>query len=242
MSHVTCHIAISLDGYVAGPNQSMDDPLGEGGMRLHEWVLKTDAWREQHGQEGGERNPSSDVVEEVVENVGAYIMGRNMFGAGRGEWDPDVARLVGRGPAVPRARLRAHPPPARVDRDAGRHDVPLRHRRHRVRARAGARRRGRPRRLDRRRREHGPAVPRRPASSTSSTSTSPRSSSAPASGCSTTSATRRSSPSRSSPRPTSRTSSTASCTRHDAVPPYEPRYAGDFTDSTNPRTSAAGSE
>jgi dihydrofolate reductase len=89
MTNVTCHIAISLDGYVAGPNQSMDDPIGEGGMRLHEWVLKTDAWREQHGQEGGERNPSSNVVEEVVENVGAYIMGRNMFSAGRGEWDAE---------------------------------------------------------------------------------------------------------------------------------------------------------
>src|SRR3954463_5180793 len=89
MSQVTCHIAISLDGYVAGPNQSMDNPIGEGGMRLHEWVLKTHAWREQHGEEGGERNPSSDVVKEVVENVGAYIMGRNMFSAGRGDWDPE---------------------------------------------------------------------------------------------------------------------------------------------------------
>ena len=89
MTNVTCHIAISLDGYVAGPNQSMDDPIGEGGMRLHQWVFKTDSWRGQHGEGGGERNPNSDVVEEVVENVGAYIMGRNMFGPGRGEWDPE---------------------------------------------------------------------------------------------------------------------------------------------------------
>jgi dihydrofolate reductase len=89
MTNVTCHIAISLDGYVAGPNQSMDDPIGEGGMRLHQWVFKTDSWRGQHGEAGGERNPNSDVVEEVVENVGAYIMGRNMFGPGRGEWDPE---------------------------------------------------------------------------------------------------------------------------------------------------------
>ena len=89
MTHVTSHIAISLDGYVAGPNQSMDNPIGEGGMRLHQWVFKTDSWREQHGEEGGERNLSSDVVEEVVENVGAYIMGRNMFSPGRGEWDLD---------------------------------------------------------------------------------------------------------------------------------------------------------
>src|SRR5919202_2287810 len=87
MSHVTSHIAISLDGFVAGPNQSLDDPIGEGGMRLHQWVFKTDAWRSQHGTGGGERNPNSAVVEEVAENVGAYIMGRNMFSPGRGEWD-----------------------------------------------------------------------------------------------------------------------------------------------------------
>jgi dihydrofolate reductase len=89
MTNVTCHIAISLDGFVAGPNQSLDDPIGEGGMRLHQWVFKTDSWRGEHGADGGERSPDSEVVEEVVENVGAYIMGRNMFGPGRGEWDPE---------------------------------------------------------------------------------------------------------------------------------------------------------
>src|SRR3954469_6476747 len=111
MTHVTCHIAISLDGYVAGPNQSMDNPIGEGGMRLHERVLQTDAWREQHGQEGGERNPSSDVVEEVVENVGAYIMGRNMFTSGRGEWDPEWRGWWGDDPPfhVPVFVLTHHP-------------------------------------------------------------------------------------------------------------------------------------
>ena len=89
MSNVFCHIAISLDGYTAGPDQSMDNPLGRGGERLHEWVIKTDTWREQHGMEGGEHSPSSAVIEEVVENVGAYVMGRNMFSAGRGDWDPE---------------------------------------------------------------------------------------------------------------------------------------------------------
>src|SRR4051795_4161376 len=89
MTNVTCHIAISLDGYVAGPNQSMDNPIGEGGMRLHQWVFKTDSWRDQHGEEGGERSADSEVVEEVTRNVGAYIMGRNMFDPGRGEWDPE---------------------------------------------------------------------------------------------------------------------------------------------------------
>jgi dihydrofolate reductase len=87
MSSVTCHISVSLDGFVAGPNQSIDNPIGEGGMRLHEWVFATDTWRRQHGMEGGERNADSEVVEEVVEGVGAYIMGRKMFGGGGGPWD-----------------------------------------------------------------------------------------------------------------------------------------------------------
>jgi dihydrofolate reductase len=87
MSSVTCHISISLDGYAAGPNQSLENPIGEGGMRLHEWVVATHGWRAVHGLEGGERSADSDVTEEVVENVGAYIMGRKMFGGGDGSWD-----------------------------------------------------------------------------------------------------------------------------------------------------------
>ena len=87
MSQVTCDISMSLDGYVAGPNQSLDDPIGEGGMRLHEWIFVTDSWRKQHGSEGGERSTDSEVVEEVTRGVGAYIMGRKMFGGGDGPWD-----------------------------------------------------------------------------------------------------------------------------------------------------------
>ncbi|MGZ4269586.1 MAG: dihydrofolate reductase family protein [Solirubrobacteraceae bacterium] len=87
MSSVTCQISISLDGYVAGPNQSLENPIGEGGMRLHEWVFATDSWREQHGEAGGERNADSDVVEKMTRNVGAYVMGRRMFGGGDGPWD-----------------------------------------------------------------------------------------------------------------------------------------------------------
>lgn len=87
MSMVTCHISISLDGFVAGPNQSLENPIGEGGMRLHQWAFDTFSWREQHGLAGGERNADSDVVEEVVRDVGAYIMGRKMFGGGEGPWD-----------------------------------------------------------------------------------------------------------------------------------------------------------
>jgi dihydrofolate reductase len=87
MSSVTSQISISLDGYVAGPNQSADDPIGEGGMRLHQWAFATDTWNEQHGLEGGERSPDSEVAATLMEGIGAYIMGRNMFGPGRGDWD-----------------------------------------------------------------------------------------------------------------------------------------------------------
>ena len=87
MSSVTCQISMSLDGFVAGPKQSVENPIGEGGMRLHEWVFGLDSWRAQQGLEGGERTVDAEVVDEVVQGIGAYIMGRNMFGGGAGPWD-----------------------------------------------------------------------------------------------------------------------------------------------------------
>ena len=87
MSKVTSQISISLDGFVAGPNQSLDNPIGEGGLRLHEWVFATASWRELQGMTGGERSADSEVIAESVRNVGAYIMGRKMFGGGGGPWD-----------------------------------------------------------------------------------------------------------------------------------------------------------
>jgi dihydrofolate reductase len=87
MGSVTCQISISLDGFVAGPNQSVKNPLGEGGMRLHEWVFVTDSWRRHHGMQGGEHSVDAEVVDEVVRDVGAYVMGRRMFGGGDGPWD-----------------------------------------------------------------------------------------------------------------------------------------------------------
>jgi len=88
MSKVRVHISMSLDGYVAGPNQSEEDPLGEGGEQLHDWVTRLKAWRELHGMEGGEDNVSSAIVEEEKDNVGAEIMGRGMFGPPKGgPWD-----------------------------------------------------------------------------------------------------------------------------------------------------------
>jgi dihydrofolate reductase len=98
MNSVTCQISISLDGFVAGPNQSPENPIGEGGMRLHEWAFNTRSWRRQHGLEGGELGADSDVVDEVVDGVGAYIMGRKMFGGGDGEWDESWKGWLGEDP------------------------------------------------------------------------------------------------------------------------------------------------
>lgn len=89
MARLRFQISVSLDGFVAGPNPSEEHPLGEGGMQLHEWVFKLAAWRKPHGREGGEVNASSAVVEETLENVGATIMGRNMFGGDPGPWGDD---------------------------------------------------------------------------------------------------------------------------------------------------------
>ncbi len=89
MGIVKCHISISLDGYAAGPDQSLENPLGVGGERLHEWALELDAWRRQHGLEGGVTNASSEVMERARANVGAGVMGRNMFGGGPGPWPQD---------------------------------------------------------------------------------------------------------------------------------------------------------
>ena len=87
MSKVRADISVSLDGYVAGPNETNENPLGEGGEQLHEWIIELKAWREPHGREGGEENASTRIVEEANANVGAEIMGRGKFGpAGGGPW------------------------------------------------------------------------------------------------------------------------------------------------------------
>ena len=93
MSKVRVHISTSLDGYVAGPTQTLENPLGEGGEELHDWLVRLKAWREHAGMEGGEENVSSAVFREVIANVGAEIMGRGKFGpAGRGPWGDDPWR------------------------------------------------------------------------------------------------------------------------------------------------------
>jgi dihydrofolate reductase len=86
MTKLRVHITMSLDGYVAGPEQSIHDPLGKGGMALHEWALATRSFRTVHGGEGGETGVDDEQVAAMSANVGAVIMGRNMFGPVRGPW------------------------------------------------------------------------------------------------------------------------------------------------------------
>ena len=90
MSKLRFRISMSLDGFVAGPHQSVDNPLGVGGMRLHEWVFPLRAWRAMHGESGGEVDESNHVVEESLANIGATVMGRNMFGGHPGPWKRDT--------------------------------------------------------------------------------------------------------------------------------------------------------
>lgn len=92
MSRLRCRIAISLDGFVAGPNQSLENPIGVGGLRLHDWAFPTKTFVALHGDTsgGGETGVDDDVLRESFQNVGATIMGRNMFGPVRGPWGPDA--------------------------------------------------------------------------------------------------------------------------------------------------------
>jgi dihydrofolate reductase len=82
-------ISMSLDGFVAGPNAKLEEPLGVGGERLHDWVLRLASWRSTHGLDGGETGPDDDLVRATRERVGAEIMGRRMFSGGEGPWEDD---------------------------------------------------------------------------------------------------------------------------------------------------------
>jgi dihydrofolate reductase len=89
MSKFTLDITMSLDGYVAGPEPSLEDPLGKGGEALHEWAIGSKAWRESHGYEGGTEGADSDLLAETIAAAGATIMGRKMFSGGSGPWEDD---------------------------------------------------------------------------------------------------------------------------------------------------------
>ncbi|MGH9458727.1 MAG: dihydrofolate reductase family protein [Thermoanaerobaculia bacterium] len=92
MSKLRFQISMSVDGYVAGPNQTVENPLGEGGEALHEWIVAVRTWRQMHGMEGGSTGPDDDVAAESIRNIGATIMGRHMFGGGEGPWGEDPWR------------------------------------------------------------------------------------------------------------------------------------------------------
>jgi dihydrofolate reductase len=92
MTRIRASLTMSLDGYVAGPDQGAEHPLGRGGMDLHAWALELAAWQEAHAGEGGITNASTTVIEEMQQNVGAVIMGRNMFGPIRGPWKDESWR------------------------------------------------------------------------------------------------------------------------------------------------------
>jgi dihydrofolate reductase len=89
MTKLMFDISVSVDGYVAGPNQTLEEPLGRGGEQLHEWVVVARSWREGHGMQGGETNLDDEVSRERIERAGATIMGRRMFSGGDGPWESD---------------------------------------------------------------------------------------------------------------------------------------------------------
>jgi dihydrofolate reductase len=93
MTQITLDLTMSLDGFVAGPNASLTDPLGENGMLLHDWIFPLKSFREQHGQEGGEENADDALVARSLSRIGAGVMGRKMWSGGEGPWadDPNPA-------------------------------------------------------------------------------------------------------------------------------------------------------
>jgi dihydrofolate reductase len=89
MARFVLDITTSLDGFVAGPNPSLEQPLGEDGERLHDWITGLASWRQTHGLEGGETGPDDEIMAEGKRSTGAVIMGRRMFSSGSGPWEDD---------------------------------------------------------------------------------------------------------------------------------------------------------
>lgn len=89
MTRLTLDISMSPDGFIAGPNASLEQLLGDDGERLHEWFFGLANWSERHGLSGGTINADSAVIEESITTTGAVLMGRRMFSGGEGPWDDD---------------------------------------------------------------------------------------------------------------------------------------------------------
>jgi dihydrofolate reductase len=89
MAKLKLDISMSLDGFITGPDVTLENPLGEGGELLHEWMTGLKAWREPHGLEGGEEGADDALVREGFQQQGAVIMGRRMFSGGSGPWEDD---------------------------------------------------------------------------------------------------------------------------------------------------------
>ncbi|RPI34664.1 MAG: dihydrofolate reductase [Chloroflexota bacterium] len=86
MGKVIFDISVSLDGFIAGPNDNIEQGLGEGGERLHEWLYDLESWRERHGLDGGKQSRDAEVLDEAFKNTGAYVMGRRMFDLAEKAW------------------------------------------------------------------------------------------------------------------------------------------------------------
>jgi dihydrofolate reductase len=89
MGKLRLDISTSLDGFVAGPNPTVEEPLGKGGEDLHQWIFGLAFWREMHHLDGGEKGVDDDVLREAFSGVGAVLMGRRMFSGGHGDWESD---------------------------------------------------------------------------------------------------------------------------------------------------------
>jgi dihydrofolate reductase len=107
MGKVNFDVGVSLDGYLAGPNPRFEEPLGDAGEKVHEWMFRTATWA---GPDGA-TDRDDEIVRERTENVGAYVMGREMFGGGPGGWDEDWKGWWGDDPPyhVPVYVLTHHP-------------------------------------------------------------------------------------------------------------------------------------
>src|SRR5512132_506994 len=89
MGDVRADISVSIDGFITGPNVGPGNGLGDGGERLHEWLVDLESFRELHHEHDGQRNRDAEVLAEAFDGVGAFVMGRGMFDSGEEPWGPD---------------------------------------------------------------------------------------------------------------------------------------------------------